>query len=158
MTALSRPPSTIPSGKPDLAVANFNSGNVSVLLGRGEGSFRAAVNYGAGSAPYALGGGDFNGDGKPDLAVANKFSSDISVLLCSCVPPELEIAVAPGNSAVTVSWPSPLSGFVFQSTASLSTTDWQPAAGTMRTNNGRLEATVPLNQSKRYFRLRKQAD
>ena len=35
-------------GKADLAVANYNSNNVSVLLGNGNGTFQAAVNYGAG--------------------------------------------------------------------------------------------------------------
>ena len=36
-------------GKADLAVANCLSNNVSVLLGNGDGTFQAAVNYGAGS-------------------------------------------------------------------------------------------------------------
>ena len=35
-------------GKADLAVANGDSNNVSVLLGNGNGTFQAAVNYGAG--------------------------------------------------------------------------------------------------------------
>jgi len=40
--------------------------NVSVLLGNGDGTFQAAVNYGAGSDPVSVAVGDFNGDGKPD--------------------------------------------------------------------------------------------
>jgi hypothetical protein len=67
-------------GKPDLAVANsdFSSGigNVSVLMGKGDGTFQAAVNYAAGSHPGFVAVGDFNGDGKPDLAVTNQFSGD----------------------------------------------------------------------------------
>src|ERR1022692_2836071 len=51
-------------GKPDLAVANYNSDAVSVLLGNGDGTFQAAVNYGAGSSPESVTVGDFNGDGK----------------------------------------------------------------------------------------------
>src|SRR5438034_9520978 len=46
------------------------SGNVSVLLGTGAGSFQAALNYpdfGGGLVAVA----DFNGDGIQDLAVAN---------------------------------------------------------------------------------------
>ena len=35
-------------GKADLAVANHGSNNVSVLLGNGDGTFQAAVNYGGG--------------------------------------------------------------------------------------------------------------
>ena len=44
---------------------------MSVLLGNGDGTFQAAVNYAVGNAPYSVAVGDFNGDGKPDLAVAN---------------------------------------------------------------------------------------
>ena len=38
-------------GKLDLATANYNTDNVSVLLGNGTGSFAAAVNFGAGDGP-----------------------------------------------------------------------------------------------------------
>ena len=68
-------------GKPDLAAVNYYSGNVSVLLGKGDGTFQTAVNYRAGSAPQSVAVGDFNGDGKPDLAVANNGSANVSVLL-----------------------------------------------------------------------------
>src|SRR5437667_368437 len=78
-------------GKLDLAVASyhvwdnsklgFTNGIVSVLLGKGDGSFRAAVNYSAGMRPFSIAVSDFNGDGKPDLAVANFISGDVSVLL-----------------------------------------------------------------------------
>ena len=43
-------------GKPDLAVANNFSNNVSVLLGNGDGTFQAAVNYAAGTIPSRYGG------------------------------------------------------------------------------------------------------
>jgi uncharacterized repeat protein (TIGR01451 family) len=56
-------------GKPDIAVANLISANVSILLGNGDGTFKAAVNSPAGPAPYALAIGDFNGDHKLDLIV-----------------------------------------------------------------------------------------
>ncbi len=65
-------------GKPDLVVANVcnssdcASGAVSVLLGNGDGSFQAAVNYGSGGAfAYSVAVADVNGDGKPDIVVAN---------------------------------------------------------------------------------------
>lgn len=56
-------------GKPDLAVANAGSTNVSVLLGNGDGTFKDAVNSSAGPSPSALAIGDFNGDHKLDLIV-----------------------------------------------------------------------------------------
>ncbi len=68
-------------GKLDLATANYGSNNVSILLGNGDGTFQAAVNYGAGSYPISITVGDFNGDGKLDLATANYGSNNISILL-----------------------------------------------------------------------------
>ena len=69
-------------GKLDLVVTNDGSSNVSVLLGNGDGTFKAAVSYnsggqGAGSVEVA----DVNGDSKLDLVVANDGSSNVSVLL-----------------------------------------------------------------------------
>jgi hypothetical protein len=68
-------------GKPDLAVANNQSNNVSVLLGNGDGTFQTAQNFAAGGVPVAVAVGDFNGDGKLDVAVANPLSNSVSVLL-----------------------------------------------------------------------------
>jgi hypothetical protein len=64
-------------GIADLAVANGGTnsstdpGSVSILLGNGDGTFRAAVNYAAGEAPWSVAVGDFNGDGHADLVVAD---------------------------------------------------------------------------------------
>jgi hypothetical protein len=62
-------------GKLDLAITNTGTaganGTVSVLLGKGDGTFQAAVNYSVGVAPTSVANGDLNGDGKMDLAVAN---------------------------------------------------------------------------------------
>ena len=66
---------------PDLAVANYGSGNVSILLGQGNGSFAAPVNYATGSYASAVVAGDFNGDGKVDLAVLNNYPTSVSILL-----------------------------------------------------------------------------
>ena len=41
-------------GRTDLAVANYGSGDVSVLLGNGDGTFQVQVRYAAGSEPSAL--------------------------------------------------------------------------------------------------------
>src|SRR5262250_2101754 len=73
-------------GVQDLVVANygdFDSGNVSVLLGNGDGTFQTARSLGAGSNPSSIAVGDFNRDGIQDLAVANNgFGfNNVSVLL-----------------------------------------------------------------------------
>src|ERR1700675_103643 len=41
-------------GKPDLAVANSGSNDISILLGNADGTFQSAVNYSAGLNPVAL--------------------------------------------------------------------------------------------------------
>jgi FG-GAP-like repeat/FG-GAP repeat len=59
-------------GKPDLAVCNNggDTNNIVILLGNGDGTFRPAANYRAGTGPVAMTAADFNGDGNLDLAVA----------------------------------------------------------------------------------------
>src|SRR4030095_9171979 len=66
-------------GKPDLAVANQDSNNVTILLGNGMGGFTqpSSSPVGAGFAPRSVAVGDFNLDGKPDLATANSVSGDV---------------------------------------------------------------------------------
>jgi hypothetical protein len=75
-------------GRLDLAVANFSSNDVSVLLGSASpvGTFQAPVSYGAGAGPVAVAVGDFNGDGRLDLAVADLTSNTVSVLLGNTSP------------------------------------------------------------------------
>jgi len=58
-------------GKIDIAVGNASSNDVSILLGKGDGTFKAAVNSPAGLSPQQMVAGDFNGDGKLDLAIVN---------------------------------------------------------------------------------------
>ncbi len=58
-------------GHNDLAVANYNSDNVSILLGTKDGTFQSAVNYAAGDGTISVFSIDFNGDGYNDLATAN---------------------------------------------------------------------------------------
>jgi hypothetical protein len=73
-------------GIPDLVVANNGStpanGSISLLLGRGDGTFQPALSYDAGPNPSGVVVGDFNGDGAPDLAVPNATTSGtVTVLL-----------------------------------------------------------------------------
>ena len=55
-------------GKLDLVTAEFFTGNVAILLGKGDGSFESPRYFTAPGAVH-LGVGDFNGDHIPDLAV-----------------------------------------------------------------------------------------
>lgn len=72
-------------GNRDLIVINSGDypepGGVLILLGNGNGTFQAPVNYSVGSAPTSVALGDFNADGRVDLAVANSGSDNVSVLL-----------------------------------------------------------------------------
>lgn len=65
---------------PDLVVGNFNSNNVSILLGDGQGNFAAAINIPVGMSPSSIVSGDFNKDGKLDLAVTNYGGMTLSIL------------------------------------------------------------------------------
>jgi hypothetical protein len=72
----------------DLAVtadANYST-SVTVMLGKGDGTFPSSVNYPAGNGPDAVTVADFNGDGKLDLAVSNgyyqgQFQNQFNLLL-----------------------------------------------------------------------------
>jgi hypothetical protein len=67
-------------GKPDLVVANsyvgngnFANGVVGVLLGNGDGTFKAVVTYASGGVnDSSVAVADVNGDGKPDLIISNQ--------------------------------------------------------------------------------------
>lgn len=68
-------------GTPDLAVANVpGTSTISVLLGRGDGTFTQPF------APFpqssfTLATGDFNGDHRPDLVAVSEGSNQVSILL-----------------------------------------------------------------------------
>jgi len=68
-------------GKLDLVTANANGNNVSVLLGKRNGTFRPHVDYPTGSSPLSVQIGDLNRDGVPDLASANPSADTVSVLI-----------------------------------------------------------------------------
>jgi hypothetical protein len=68
---------------PDIVIVNGGYDNsVSVLLGRGDGSFRSPRSFSVspGLAPMALAVGDFNGDLIPDIVTANALSNDVTIL------------------------------------------------------------------------------
>jgi hypothetical protein len=64
----------------DLAVANYGSNNVSILLSV-DGRFKVGKPIDAGKTPISVAVGDFNQDEVPDLAVANYESNGVSILM-----------------------------------------------------------------------------
>jgi hypothetical protein len=68
-------------GKLDLAIANATSNTISVLLGKGDGTFAPKVDYATGNTPQGIAVGDFNGDGHLDIALTNSGSNTVSVFL-----------------------------------------------------------------------------
>ncbi len=98
-------------GKTDLAVANFGSNNVSLLLGNGDGTFTPASDspIAVGNSPDAVSQGDFNGDGTPDLVVSNSADNTVSVLLDTASSGSTPIPLATGTLGVTLSASLPAS-------------------------------------------------
>jgi hypothetical protein len=68
-------------GKPDLIVANFTDNNVGVLLGNGDGTFKAQTTLDVGGGPSFVAVADMNNDGKPDLVVSSSTGNYFGVLL-----------------------------------------------------------------------------
>jgi len=75
-------------GRLDLIVANTNQnpvsepGSLSILLGRGDGTFQTTSEVTVGIRPIPLAVADFNGDRRLDIAVVNQFGDPpLSILL-----------------------------------------------------------------------------
>ncbi len=65
----------------DLALANQDTNNISVLQNLGDGTFGPPQLQSVGTNPETLGMADFDGDGLQDLATANRDSSNVSILI-----------------------------------------------------------------------------
>jgi hypothetical protein len=68
-------------GMVDVAAAQLNGSNVTVLLGNGSGDLQTARQFAVGSSPGSIAVGDLNNDNKLDLITANRGSNNLSVLL-----------------------------------------------------------------------------
>ena len=98
-------------GKPDLAVADRDDDDVSVLLddtasGASTPSFLTRGHYPVGAGPTSVAAVDVNLDGKPDLVVANHDGDTATVLLDTTVPGSTTASFAPGVAFATGSLPS----------------------------------------------------
>ncbi len=67
----------------DLAVANEGAtpGTVSVLLGKGDGTFSTHTEFATGAGPTGISAADFTGLGTPDLAVTDQTDNNLDVLV-----------------------------------------------------------------------------
>src|SRR5262249_31734190 len=63
-----------------VALANFGSDNVAILLGNGRGGFEVPILIPVGFGPTSIVSGEFQNDHLVDLAVANQLSDSASVL------------------------------------------------------------------------------
>src|SRR5207247_2025 len=91
-------------GRIDLAIANNGSNSITILSGKGDGTFQTAVNFSLGFAPSSVAAGDFNRDGNSDLAVAG--STNLSVFLGNgggSFGAPLNYSVGPDAQSVAVS-------------------------------------------------------
>ncbi len=94
--------------RPDLAVANFYSASVSVLLnttapGAANPAFAAQQAFPTGSQPNSVALGDLNDDGRLDLVVTSLNSASVSVLLNTTAPGAASPAFATQQAFPTVS-------------------------------------------------------
>ena len=66
----------------DLAVTNDLSNNLSILLGKGDGTcIQPPIDYRTEDGPFAVTTGDFSHSGKLGLAVANNAGNSVSIYL-----------------------------------------------------------------------------
>src|SRR2546428_10777597 len=67
----------------DLAVVNYQSDNIAVFLGNGDGTFRPPGTYAVGDGPTSIAVGNFNGDANgdrtDDLDVGHYLSTKVGV-------------------------------------------------------------------------------
>jgi len=68
-------------GRLDMVASNYAPGTVSVLLGKGDGTFAVKQDYPVGGSPVSAALGDLNGDGKLDIVSTSDTAATVSVLL-----------------------------------------------------------------------------
>jgi len=92
-------------GKQDLAVSDFSStGNLAVLLGRGDGTFQPTSFYPAGLMSSGIAVGDFNGDGTFQSPISHSTVSDVVNIVTGDFNGDgkLDLAVASYSAGVSI--------------------------------------------------------
>jgi hypothetical protein len=127
-------------GKLDVAVANSESDNVTVLLGDGQGGFKPSAGspFAAGNEPNDLAIGDVNNDGNLDLAFANHDTTYLTVLAGDG---KGGFKPAAGSPFTVQSKPHPhgiaMADFNGDGWTDLATDDWQNNRVTVVFNDGK---------------------
>lgn len=88
--------------KPDLAVSHFTNGFISILLGNGNGTFAAPINFTLGASLSKIVAADFNADGKIDIVGADYYSGAWIAFGNGNGTFATQTQLAPGNGAVSL--------------------------------------------------------
>jgi len=138
-------------GRPDLISANNLSGNVSVLLNNGNGTF-TRTDYATAFNCISVVVTDLNGDGKPDLISANAGSGTLTVLTNNITFPPPLLHIAPFGNQSVLFWPSSATNYILQSTTNMSSPNWITASDAVPV----IAVTVTNQSPTRFFRLQSQ--
>jgi hypothetical protein len=94
----------------DIATANENDNNISILPGNGDGTFADSVNFPAGYYPAAVTYADFDADGDIDLAAADYDSGKVAILDNLTIALGIEgedVAIIPDEIIISNCYPNP---------------------------------------------------
>ncbi|HSY64202.1 MAG TPA: FG-GAP-like repeat-containing protein, partial [Terriglobales bacterium] len=140
-------------GKPDIICTNPNFGTVSVLYGKGDGTFYDPIEFPAGHQPWDIAIADVNGDGALDVVVSDDGQdfSGITVLLNtsadSVQPPASSLNPTQAGASVTFSTTvtgSQVRGVTALPTGNVMFFDGSTPLGSAALNSGQASLTTGL--------------